>query len=83
MILWIMNALSVSQRMEAPNQAPSTDVAFVSLTRSLVNTSGARPHCPECNAEIDFSHDIEWLGPTAFICRSCRNVIELHRVVES
>jgi hypothetical protein len=82
MILWIMNAVSVSQHMKAPNQAPSTDVSFVSLTKSLVNTSEAKPHCPECNAEIDFSQDIEWLGPTAFICKSCEKAIDLHLVVE-
>ena len=77
-----MNAASVSQYMQAPNQAPSTDAGFASLTKSLVDTSGAKPHCPECNAEIDFSKDIEWLGPTAFICRYCENVIELHRIMD-
>ena len=82
MILWIMSVVSISQRMKALNQAPPEDVNFVSLTRSLVNTSETKPHCPECNAEIDFSQDIEWLGPTAFICKSCEKAIDLHRVVE-
>ena len=81
-ILRIMNATSVSQSMGSPNQAPSTDVGFVSLTKCLVDTSEAKPHCPECKAEIDFSRDIEWLGPTAFICRFCEKVIELDRILD-
>ena len=82
MILWIMNAAFVSKCMQAPNQPRPTDAGIASLTRSLMDTSGAKLHCPDCNAEIDFSQDIEWLGPTAFICKQCERIIELHRIVD-
>jgi hypothetical protein len=71
-----------SRDMPSPNQAPSADIGFVSLTRALVDSSAPKQHCPECDAKIDFSEDIEWMGPTAFLCRSCKQVIELDKVRE-
>ncbi|MHA2068069.1 MAG: hypothetical protein ACXABY_27225 [Candidatus Thorarchaeota archaeon] len=79
-ILRIMYAPSPSKGMQSPNHTPSVDIGFVSLTRSLVDSTRPNPLCPECEAEIDFSEDLEWMGPTAFQCRTCEEVIELHRI---
>jgi hypothetical protein len=79
-ILRIMYNPLTSKGMPNPNQAPSVEVGFNSLTRNLVDSTGPKPRCPECDAEIDFSEDLEWMGPTAFLCKMCEQVIELDRI---
>ncbi|MFW9968444.1 MAG: hypothetical protein ACFFEA_14945 [Candidatus Thorarchaeota archaeon] len=79
-ILRIMCNPSTSKGMANQNQAPSVEVGFNSLTRNLVDSTGPKPRCPECDAEIDFSVDLEWMGPTAFLCKRCEQVIELNRI---
>jgi hypothetical protein len=79
-ILRIMYDPPTPRGMQSPNQAPSADIGFVSLTRSLVDIVGPKHHCPECDTEIDFSDNLEWMGPTAFLCKACERVIELHRI---
>ncbi|MHA2071772.1 MAG: hypothetical protein ACW985_08300, partial [Candidatus Thorarchaeota archaeon] len=79
-ILQVIYAPLTSRDMQSPNQSPSVDISFVSLTRTLIDSSVPKHRCPECNAEIDFSEDLEWMGPTAFLCKACKHVIELERI---
>lgn len=66
--------------MQSPDQSPSTEIGFVSLTRNLVKSDRPNPTCPECGEDIDFSIELEWMGPSAFVCNKCEEVIELHRI---
>jgi transcription initiation factor IIE alpha subunit len=45
-----------------------------------MDSSSPKYHCPECDAEINFGENMEWMGPTAFLCRACKKVIELDEV---
>jgi hypothetical protein len=66
--------------MQSSNQPPTVDIGFVSLARTLIDSSAQKHHCPDCDAEIDFTVDLEWMGPTAFLCKACKHVIELDRI---
>jgi hypothetical protein len=79
-ILRVMYRATPSKSMQSPDQAPSVDIGFVSLTRTLVDSEEPKNHCPECDAEIDFKGELEWTGPSAFLCKACEQVVELHRL---
>jgi len=64
--------------MKRTRQTYVKGVRFESLTRTLLNPLHPdSPRCPECGHDIDFTKDIEWMGPTAFLCKECGRVIEI------
>ncbi|MHA2603202.1 MAG: hypothetical protein AM324_013855 [Candidatus Thorarchaeota archaeon SMTZ1-83] len=64
--------------MKRTGQTYTKGIKFESLTRTLLNPLHPdTPECPDCGHEIDFTRDIEWVGPTAFLCSNCGRIIEI------
>lgn len=64
--------------MNPARQSTPGTVEFESLTRALLDPSNSdSPSCPKCGESIDFNEKVEWMGPTAFVCNSCQEIVEL------
>ncbi|MHA2380441.1 MAG: hypothetical protein ACXADO_10305 [Candidatus Thorarchaeota archaeon] len=64
--------------MKRAGQTYAWGARFESITRALRNPFNPdAPYCPKCEHLIDFSEDLKWMGPTAFVCKNCGEIIEL------
>ena len=74
----------LSQKAESANQLELVDkwqkptaLTFHSITKKYVSPSAPIVLCPHCSFLIDFNQRVEWLGPSALKCGSCKKAVEI------
>jgi hypothetical protein len=51
---------------------------FQSVTRLFLASEESKSiFCPHCGALLNFSIEIEWMGPDAFLCNSCHKLLHM------
>jgi hypothetical protein len=75
---------SESSQIEDENQIEladkwqkATKLTFESITKKYVSPSAPIVLCPHCSFLIDFNQRVEWLGPSALKCGSCKKAVEI------
>ncbi|NHJ13467.1 MAG: hypothetical protein EAX95_07305 [Candidatus Thorarchaeota archaeon] len=69
--------MRVHSRLESRSYEQHYDLEFHSLTKCLSDGTVPEPNCPECGEIISFKQALDWMGPSAFVCPNCGQVVEL------
>ena len=51
---------------------------FQSVTRIFLASEKSKDiFCPYCGNPLNFSSEVEWMGPDAFLCTSCEKLLHI------